>query len=126
MKYIATSLIITDTPDNYKNGELGWSDVFEVNTPIVADSIPELIYKIGKTYLNSTNVDNFMKCAVVFNDSVSMKGMVDQNGCTMISKAEWEAWKNLEINLLAREIRFDIAVKMSHDELVNAGIEDYD
>ena len=44
----------------------------------------------------------------------------------MISKAEWRAWKNLEINLLAHEIRFDIAVKMSHDELVNAGIEDYD
>ena len=52
MKYIATSLIITDTPDNYKNGELGWSDVFEVNTPIVADSIPELIYKIGKTFFD--------------------------------------------------------------------------
>lgn len=127
MKYIATSLIITDTPDNYKNGEsIDCSDVFEINTPFAADSIPELINKIGNTYLDSTNVDDFMKCATVIDNSVSLTGMVDQEGDACISSNEWIDWKAGIIDLFAREIRFDIAVKMSHDELVNAGIEDYD
>lgn len=127
MKYITCSLVITDTPDNYKNGEsIDCSDVFEINTPFAADSIPELINKIGKTYLDSTNVDDFMKCATVIDNSVSLTGMVDQDGEACISAIEWEDWKNLEIDLLAREIRFDIAVKLSHDELVANGIEDYD
>ena len=127
MKYIATSFIITDTPDNYKNGEsIDCSDVFEVSSPFAADTIPELINKIGKTYLDDTNIEDFIKCAIVMDNSVSMKGMVDQEGDACISSNEWIDWKAGIIDLFAREIRFDIAVKMSHDELVNAGIEDYD
>lgn len=126
MKYIANSFIITDTPDNYKNGECGGSDVFEINALFEANTISELINKIGNEYLDSTGVDNFMSCAVVFDDSVSLSGMVDKNGTACISAIEWDDWKNLKIDLLAREIRFDIAVKLSHDELVAAGIESYD
>lgn len=127
MKYITCSLVITDTPDNYKNGEsIDCSDVFDINTTFTANSISELINKIGKTYLDSTNVDDFMKCATVIDNSVSLNGMVGQEGEPCISASEWEDWKNLKIDLLAREIRFDIAMKMSHDELVANGIEDYD
>lgn len=127
MKYITTSLIITDTPDNYKNGEsTNCSDVFEINTHFASDTISELINKIGNTYLDSTDIDDFTKYAVVFDDSISMSGMVDQKGVACISATELEDWKAGKIDLLAREIRFDIAVKLSHDELVNAGIESYD
>lgn len=127
MKYITSSLVITDTPDNYENGENPSKyNVFESDEQFEADSIPELINKIGETYLDSTNVDDFMKCAVVMDDSVSISGMVDELGYPGITESEWEDWKTGEIDLIAREIRFDIekVVSISHDELVNAFNED--
>ena len=121
-RYFVKGIWFSATKDDYKEGETGKSNDFDVSYSFYGDTVTEVVESV----LDYFEYDK--ENAVIFDDYVMCDALVNKDNVVM-SKKEIELWKQGKMDAWNLEMRFEVfkIEGVGHDELVKeTGIESYD
>ena len=121
-RYFVKEVWFSATKDDYKEGETGSSNEYDVKYSFYGDTVTEVVENV---------IDYFYydkKDAMIFDDYVICNALVNNDNVVLTDK-EIELWKKGKMDAWNSEMRFEVfEIKhLGHDELVKeTGIESYD